>query len=185
MVRAGLLALLLCLARPAWATISISGTVYGLSGSGLVIQNEGGSNITLSSPTTTFSFASQPTGAYSVTVLTQPTSPSLTCSVANGSGSSASNVTGINIFCPNAYFSFSMPSPVFEGGAVQALGFVFPFSLIWMHARRIDTGAYVSWFVTSGVPDSTGTQCALQATCGQPASNLTAISAVQSGLQNK
>lgn len=61
--------------------------VSGLSGSGLVLQNTGGNNLSI--PTNgTFSFSEQvgDGSAYNVTVLTDPSEPWQTCSVTEGNG---------------------------------------------------------------------------------------------------
>ena len=82
-------------------TYQISGTVNGLTGSGLILQNNAADNLTIAADGP-FSFSTKLSGgaSYSVTVLTQPSSPTQTCSVSNGSGSvSRSNITDISISC--------------------------------------------------------------------------------------
>jgi 6-phosphogluconolactonase (cycloisomerase 2 family) len=84
------------------ATFSVGGTVTGLAGTGLVLQDSGGDNLTVPANATSFTFATAlPVGGtYAVTVATQPTSPAAVCSVANGSGTIvASNVTSVTINC--------------------------------------------------------------------------------------
>ena len=84
------------------ASYTISGTISGLSGSGLVLQNNGGNNQSVSASATSFSFttAIASGSTYSVSVLTQPSSPSQSCTIANGSGTVASaNVTNVTITC--------------------------------------------------------------------------------------
>ncbi len=83
---------------------SIGGTVSGLSGSGLVLQNNGGDNRAITA-NGSFTFATQiATGStYSVTVSTQPSNPTQTCIVANGSGTVGSApVTNVTITCGSA-----------------------------------------------------------------------------------
>ena len=65
---------------------TVGGTVSGMVGSGMVLQNNGGDDLSISA-NSSFSFATQLTdgAAYSVTVKTQPTNPSQTCTVSNGS----------------------------------------------------------------------------------------------------
>ncbi len=66
-------------------TISVS--VSGLAGSGLVLVNNGLDSLTISaSGTSTFSTEIADFTTYSVAVLTQPTSPTQICSVINGTG---------------------------------------------------------------------------------------------------
>jgi len=78
------------------ATIGV--TVSGLTGSGLVLQDNGGDSLTV--PTSgSYTFKTPVNGAYSVTVLTQPTNPTQLCTVASGSGTATANVTGIAVGC--------------------------------------------------------------------------------------
>ena len=84
------------------ASYTISGTISGLSGSGLVLQNNGGNNQSVSASATSFSFTTAIAGGstYSVSVLTQPSSPSQSCTIVNGTGTVASaNVTNVTITC--------------------------------------------------------------------------------------
>jgi hypothetical protein len=80
-------------------TYSVGGTVTGLSASGLVLQDNGTDNLTVSSGASTFTFATpQPSGtAYAVTVLTQPTGE--TCAVSGGTGTITGNVTSVGLTC--------------------------------------------------------------------------------------
>ena len=82
---------------------TISGTITGLTGTGLVLQDNGGNNLTVSANATSFSFSTAVNsgGAYSVSVLTQPAGES--CTVSNGSGTATANVTNISIACVPAY----------------------------------------------------------------------------------
>jgi len=85
------------------ATYTAGGTVAGLTGTGLVLQNNGGDNLTVSAKATSFTFvtAVKSGAAYSVTVLTQPAGQ--TCVVNNGSGTSTANVATVNVVCNQAY----------------------------------------------------------------------------------
>jgi len=69
-------------------TYAVGGTVAGLTGTGLVLQDNNGDNLTVAPSATMFTFASAvPSGAvYAVSVLSQPTSPAQTCTVTKGSG---------------------------------------------------------------------------------------------------
>jgi N-acetylneuraminic acid mutarotase len=84
------------------ATYSIGGTVTGLTGTGLVLQDNGGSNLTVNADGA-FSFTTAITsgGAYSVTVLAQPTGEK--CVVVNGSGAASANVSNVSVACAQAY----------------------------------------------------------------------------------
>jgi hypothetical protein len=99
---------------PPPTTYTIAGSASGVAGSGLVLQNNGGNNISISQAGS-FAFTTPLASgaAYQVTVLTQPSNPAQTCSVANGSGKANANVTGIQVTCTTIAFTI--------GGAVQGL----------------------------------------------------------------
>lgn len=85
---------------PPAQTYSIGGAVTGLTASGLVLQNNGGDNLTVAANATTFTFPTKvaANGAYAVTVMTQPTNES--CTVTGGSGTVASSaVTTVSVAC--------------------------------------------------------------------------------------
>jgi hypothetical protein len=77
----------------------VGGTISGLSASGLVLRNNGGDDLTVSSGATTFTFATAVAHgqAYAATVLTQPTG--YTCTISSGSGTMSAAVTSISISC--------------------------------------------------------------------------------------
>lgn len=83
------------------SNVTIGGTVTGLTGSGLVLQDNGGDNLTITG-NGTFTFATPlASGAtYAVTVLTQPSGQ--TCTVASGSGTASANVTTVAVSCGGA-----------------------------------------------------------------------------------
>jgi alpha-tubulin suppressor-like RCC1 family protein len=89
-------------------TYTIGGTVSGLSGSGLVLQNNSGNNLAISANGSfTFTTPVASGSPYSVTVLTQPSSPSQNCVVAGGGGTASANITGIQVNCTTATFPIS------------------------------------------------------------------------------
>ena len=95
-------------------TYTIGGTVSGLVGTGLVLQNNGGNNLSITgNGAFTFSSAIASGAAYSVKVLTQPSSPAQTCTVANGSGTASANVTSVQVTCAAPSYTI--------GGAVSGL----------------------------------------------------------------
>jgi hypothetical protein len=86
------------------ATLSVGGSVSGLDGTGLVLQDNGGSNLTITANGTfTFSTLIASGGGYNVTVLTQPTNPAQTCTVTGGSGTTTSSVTSVQVLCPAVF----------------------------------------------------------------------------------
>jgi 6-phosphogluconolactonase len=88
---------------PPPATYTIGGTVSGLTGTGLVLQDNGGDNLAVSgNGAFTFKTAVNSGAAYAVTVMTQPASPAQTCTVASGSGTATANVTNVAVTCTTA-----------------------------------------------------------------------------------
>jgi len=82
-------------------TYAIGGTVSGLAGTGLVLQQTGGDNLAVNADGA-FTFATPLNrGAhYTVTVLAQPSNPAQTCTVANGDGTvGAANVDSVTVTC--------------------------------------------------------------------------------------
>lgn len=86
-------------------TYAIKATVSGLSGAGLVLQNNAGDDLAVAqNGTATFTTKEKSGDAYAVTVKTQPTSPWQTCVVTNGSGNvAAADVTATVTCTTNAY----------------------------------------------------------------------------------
>jgi hypothetical protein len=96
---------------------TIGGTVNGLVGTGLVLQNNGGDDLPISA-NGTFNFAtSQANGsAFAVKVKTDPTNPLQTCLVAGGSGTIAGgNVVSVNVNCGDKKYVVSGKVSGLEG----------------------------------------------------------------------
>ena len=88
------------------ATHTVSGSVHELAGSGLVLQNNGGDDLSIStSGTFTFATPVASGSAYAVTVETQPSGPAQTCSVGGGAGGNGTgtiedaNIENIRVLC--------------------------------------------------------------------------------------
>ncbi len=83
------------------APYTIGGTISGLTGTGLVLQNNGGNNLSVNAGATSFTFSAPISGGstYSVTVLTQPSIPAENCQVTNGGGTANANVTNVQVAC--------------------------------------------------------------------------------------
>src|SRR6267154_1635327 len=93
-------------------TYTVGGTVSGLTGSGLVLQNNGGNDLAVSANGAfTFLTAQKKGASYSVTVLTQPSGQS--CTVSNGTGSVSANVTNVAVICVTSAYTI--------GGTVSGL----------------------------------------------------------------
>src|SRR5713226_3052003 len=93
-------------------SFSIGGTVTGVVGTGLILQNSSDSEQLPISPANgnqAFTFKKLvPTGTvYNVTVFAQPTAPTQNCTVTSGTGSgtATANVTNVAIVCPAVTYS--------------------------------------------------------------------------------
>lgn len=86
---------------------TIGGTVSGLTATGLVLTDNGGDNLSLSSGATTFTFSQAlASGAsYSVAVATQPTGE--TCTVSSGSGTVTNSVSNVSVTCASGLYSIT------------------------------------------------------------------------------
>jgi hypothetical protein len=86
--------------------VTIGGNVNGLTGAGLVLQNNGGDDKLIGSDGK-FGFATAipMDTAYDVTVSTQPTNPSQNCTVTNGTGTAADNVSDVQVNCTTATYT--------------------------------------------------------------------------------
>src|SRR5258706_14787411 len=79
---------------------TIGGTVTGQTGTGLILQDNGGDNLTITGNTTfTFKTAIANGQPYNVAVFASPTGPVQTCTVSNGAGTANANVTNVAITC--------------------------------------------------------------------------------------
>jgi streptogramin lyase len=80
---------------------AVRGTVIGLLGTGLILQNEGGDDLSIaSSGTFTFPTLLSEGSGYSVTVKSNPSSPPQRCTVAAGTGSvGTTDVDGVVVTC--------------------------------------------------------------------------------------
>jgi 6-phosphogluconolactonase (cycloisomerase 2 family) len=132
-------------------TFTVGGTVTGLTGSGLVLQNNGGDSrtITANGP---FNFTTQLVSgaAYAVTIATRPSGPSQACVVGNGSGNVAlANVTGISVVCGPAPGKFLY---VTAGNPVRLRGYTINAStgaLSLINGSTTPSGNNPSWLATN------------------------------------
>jgi hypothetical protein len=92
-------------------TFSVSGTVSGLLGSGLVLQNNAADNLGIvADGDFTFPTPLVDGSDYAVTVFTQPGEPDQACEVSDGSGTiNGVDITNVDVTCveaePEIYFS--------------------------------------------------------------------------------
>ena len=96
-----------------WSAYTIGGNVHSLTGAGLVLQDNGGDDLTVSG-NGAFTFATPVSSgaAYNVTVKTQPAGQ--TCSIISQSGTvSGGNVTTVDVTCSSSAYTI--------GGSVSGL----------------------------------------------------------------
>jgi hypothetical protein len=97
---------------PGSTVYAVGGTVSGLTGAGLVLQDSGADDLSVAENVNSFVFATAlANGAsYNATVKTQPAGQ--TCTVANGAGTvSGANVTNVAVTCITAGLTVTSTSP--------------------------------------------------------------------------
>jgi 6-phosphogluconolactonase (cycloisomerase 2 family) len=95
-------------------TFAVGGTVSGLTGSGLLLANNGADGLTVTGSAFTFATAVASGTAYAVTVATQPTNPAQNCTVNSGTGTvTTANISNIVVTCAVSKFTI--------GGGVSGL----------------------------------------------------------------
>lgn len=78
----------------------VGGTVTGLTGSGLVLQNNNGDDLAIGADGVfTFSAKVSNNQPYSVSALSQPGTPNMGCTISNGAGVSASDISNVSVNC--------------------------------------------------------------------------------------
>lgn len=85
------------------SSFTVGGTVTNLVGTGLVLADNTNDTLTIlpgtNGATVPFTFAMKTSGAYNVTVVTQPSNPSQTCVASSNTGTATANVTTVSITC--------------------------------------------------------------------------------------
>ncbi|MDC8011930.1 hypothetical protein [Tahibacter soli] len=90
------------------ATYSVGGTATGIAGSGLALSLNGGAALPVAAGAATFTFPTNLASgtAYTVTVASQPTAPSQTCTLTNATGTVGSaNVVNVGVSCTTNTFA--------------------------------------------------------------------------------
>ena len=111
---------------PPAALYTVGGSITGLTGTGLVLQNNGGDDFS-ASVNGPFTFATPVAGGppysgqYSVSVLTQPSGQN--CTVQNGSGTASANVTNVAVSCVDLPIVISPVNPSAYGCSTDTVTF--------------------------------------------------------------
>ncbi|MEO1301725.1 MAG: hypothetical protein AAFV36_00950 [Myxococcota bacterium] len=129
--------------------VTIGGSVSGLEGSGLVLQNNSSDDLTITmNGSFTFAQAVSEGDTYDVTVLTQPSSPRQLCQVSDGAGStSANDVTNITVNCTRP--SAPADGVVFTGDEGREDGG----AALWITGGSAETTVLLAENVTRGPVD--------------------------------
>jgi hypothetical protein len=86
-------------------THSVGGRVSGLRGIGLVLQNNARDDLPIQSDGEfTFPTRLESGATYNVSILTQPTAPLQSCTVANGTGTITGDIRNVQVTCATAAF---------------------------------------------------------------------------------
>ena len=97
-------------------SFTIGGTVTGLSGTGLVLTDNGQDTLTITGTgTVQFTFKTSVGGAYDVEIQTQPSNPAQNCTLTANKGMATANVTTVAIACT------TLPVTATIGGTVSGL----------------------------------------------------------------
>ncbi|TGM60006.1 hypothetical protein [Leptospira adleri] len=87
---------------------TVSGSIVGLSGSGLILLNNGADSLGVTGSSFTFSTLVASGGGYAVSVSANPSTPAQVCSVSNSSGTvTTSNITNVLVTCSTNSYTVS------------------------------------------------------------------------------
>lgn len=181
---------------------AIGGAIAGLSGSGLVLQNNGKDDLAVPGGATSFTFASKalPGAGYNVNIKTQPTGPAQSCSVVNSTGTANANVTSVVVNCVTnttliggtvSGLTASGLSLLLNGGTplavpAAATGFAFPTALAPGSSYAVTIAAHPAG-QTCAVANGTGTAgpsnvTTVAVTCANNAANTWTVGGPITGL---
>lgn len=124
--------------KAAMDVYTVGGAVSGLSGTGLVLQNNGGDDLAIAA-NGAFTFANKIAGGgtYLVTVKTQPSNPTQTCSIANASGTVANaDIANVAVTCTTVAAVSSVSGGGSGGGGGLGLWELFVTGLLLSLARE-------------------------------------------------
>jgi hypothetical protein len=82
-------------------TVTLSGSVHSLSGTGLTLKTNAGDVVEIPRDARAYAFPKRvPLGTeYRVHIATQPTSPTQTCAIRNDHGTALGNVVNLSVVC--------------------------------------------------------------------------------------
>ena len=171
---------------PPPATYTIGGTVSGLSGTGLVLANNGATLAVSANGNFTFAKAITSGSAYAVSIVTQPSNPAQMCTVANGSGTATANITSVQVTCTTSTAPSYTISATVSGLSTGPLvlqddagkQLTFTSNSTQMFSNTYASGAT---YAVSVVTQPTGQTCTLSSTSGTITANVTITVSCTSG----
>jgi len=130
---------------------TVGGLVSGMAGSGLVLQNNGGDDLSVT-VNGSFSFANAVAdgGAYAVTVKTQPAGLGQVCTVVNGTGVTHGMVTTIQINCVQ-------PPPRFAVDSATSVNYAYAVKYSGMTNTAYTVDSATGALTLNGTAGTTGT----------------------------
>ena len=160
LVAVGLVVVLASCSTSPGYSYTIGGTVSGMVGSGMVLQNNGGDDLSISY-NGSFSFKTPLNDgtAYTVRVKTQPTNPSQTCTVSNGSGTmNGAPVDNVVVNCVTGPTSVTVDPSSQYAYAANTNGTVSAYNIDQITGALSDLGTPVSagTYPTSVTVDPSG-----------------------------
>ena len=154
---------------PPAVSYTVGGTVTGLAGTGLTLQNNGGDDLAISaSGAFAFRTGLATDAKYAITVKTQPSSPAQSCLVSNGAGTvGTANITGVTVACTTL-------ATVTVGGTVTGLtgsGLVLEYNDTVNPPVQLAVPANGIFTFPSGVPQGSAYQVRVATEPGSPTQN--------------
>ncbi len=165
-------------------TYSVGGSISGLVGTGLTLLDNSGDNLTVTAPATTFTFATAiKSGAgYSVSVLTQPSSPAQNCVVSNNSGNANGNVTSVSVACTTITYTIGGTISGLTGTGLKLQNgadilTVLPNATSFTFATPVNSGAGYNVSLLAQ-PSSPVENCVVNAGSGNATANVISVNVV-------
>ncbi len=166
-------------------SFTIGGTISGLTGTGMILQDNGADNLTVAAAAVKFTFATAVASGkpYAVTVLTEPTNPAQTCTVTTGSGTAAANVTSVAVACTTNPVTATIggtlsglvsgSSVILQDNGGDSLTLTANGAFTFKTAVTGPTDAYAATVLTQ--PSNPNQICAVTSGSGTAAANVTSV----------
>jgi N-acetylneuraminic acid mutarotase len=165
-------------------TYTIGGSISGLAGTGLVLQDNSGDNLSVTAAATSFTFATAiNSGAgYNVSVHTQPSSPAQNCVVSNNSGNATGNITTVSVACTTITYTIGGTISGLTGTGLKLQNgaeilTVLPSATSFAFVTPVNSGGGYNVSLLAQ-PSSPVESCVVNAGSGNATANVTSVSVV-------